>query len=152
MMTMRLGLFWSYTDCDANPFQRSRRRKCKRHWHASGRCSRSGVRIELAKANEALRGCLDALAAVPNLDEFLGQVMAAITRELRGTSSILRLRNFETNCLTVELVFQDGRVMNPAEAKYPEWFQSIPLDQRQLGLLKRPSCRDTPYRQDFTAS
>jgi signal transduction histidine kinase len=93
--------------------------------------------IELAKANEALQGCLDALAAVPNLDEFLGQVMAAITRELRGTSSILRLRNFETNSLTVELVFQDGRVMNPTEAKYPEWFQSIPLDKRQLGLLKR---------------
>ena len=34
--------------------------------------------IELAKANEALHGCLDALAAVPNLDEFLGQVMAAM--------------------------------------------------------------------------
>ncbi len=93
--------------------------------------------IELAKANETLRGCLDALAAVPNLDEFLGQVMAAITRELRGTSSILRLRNFETNCLTMDLVFQDGRVMNPVKAKYPEWYQSIPLDKRQLGLLKR---------------
>ena len=90
--------------------------------------------IELAKANEALRGCLDALAAVPDLDEFLGQVMAAITRELGAASSILRLRNFETNCLTVDLVFQDGRVMTPAEAKYPEWFQSIPLDERQLGL------------------
>jgi signal transduction histidine kinase len=95
--------------------------------------------VELAKANEALRGCLDALAAVPNLDEVLGQVMAAITRQLGGTSSTLRLRNFETNCLTVDLVFRDGRVMNPAEAKYPEWFQSIPLDQRQLGLLKRPA-------------
>jgi signal transduction histidine kinase len=95
--------------------------------------------IELAKANEALRGCLDALAAVPNLDEVLGQVMAAITRQLGGTSSTLRLRNFETNCLTVDLVFRDGRVMNPAEAKFPEWFQSIPLDQRQLGLLRRPA-------------
>jgi signal transduction histidine kinase len=94
---------------------------------------------EMAKANEALRGCLDALAAVPNLDEFLGQVMTVITRELRGTSSTLRLRNFETNCLTMDLVFQNGRVMSPAQAKYPEWFQSIPLDQRQLGLLKRPA-------------
>jgi signal transduction histidine kinase len=95
--------------------------------------------IELAKANEVLRGCLDALAAVPNLDEFLGQVVAAIARELRGTSSVLRLRDFEANCLTVDLVFQDGRVMNPAETKYPEWFRSIPLDKRQLGLLKRPA-------------
>jgi hypothetical protein len=63
--------------------------------------------------------------------------MAALTRELRGTSSTLRLRNFQTNCLTVDLVFRDGRVMTPAEAKFPKWFQSIPLDQRQLGLLKQ---------------
>jgi signal transduction histidine kinase len=95
--------------------------------------------VELAKANETLRGCLDALAAVPNLDELLGQVMAAITRELGGTSSVLQLRNFEKNCLTMDLVFQDGRVMTPAEAKYPEWFQSISLDDRQLGLLKQPA-------------
>jgi GAF domain-containing protein len=33
---------------------------------------------ELAKANEALRGCLDALASVPELDEFLGQVMGVL--------------------------------------------------------------------------
>ena len=75
---------------------------------------------ELAKANEALRGCLDALASVPELDEFLGQVMAAITRQLGAVSSTLRVRNFEQNTLTLELVFQDGRVMSPAEAKYPE--------------------------------
>ena len=42
---------------------------------------------ELAKANEALRGCLDALASVPELDDFLGQVMAAITRQLGAVSS-----------------------------------------------------------------
>jgi len=35
---------------------------------------------ELAKVHEALRGCLDALASVPELHEFLGQVMTAITR------------------------------------------------------------------------
>jgi signal transduction histidine kinase len=93
---------------------------------------------ELAKANEALRGCLDALAAVPDLDEFLGQVMACITRQLGAASSVLRLRNFETNCLTVDLVFQDDRVMAPAEAKYPERFQSIPLNEQQLGLLNQP--------------
>jgi len=31
---------------------------------------------QLAKANEALRGSLDALASVPELDEFIGQVMS----------------------------------------------------------------------------
>jgi signal transduction histidine kinase len=95
--------------------------------------------IELTKANEALRRCLDALASVPELDEFLGQMMAAITRQLGAASSVLRLRDFERNCLTVDLVFQDGRVMTPAEAKYPERLQSIPLDKRQLGLLKQPA-------------
>jgi signal transduction histidine kinase len=92
---------------------------------------------ELTKANDALRGCLDALASVPELDELLGQVMAAITRQLGAASSVLRLRNFEQNCLTVDLVFQDGRIMTPAEAKYPERFRSIPLDDRQLSQLKR---------------
>jgi signal transduction histidine kinase len=95
--------------------------------------------IELTKANEALRQCLDALASVPELDELLGQIMAAITRQLGAASAVLRLRDFEQNYLTVDLVFQDGRVMTPAEAKYPERLQSIPLDERQLGLLKQPA-------------
>src|SRR6202007_365626 len=42
---------------------------------------------ELAKANEALRGCLDALASVPELDDFLGQVVGAMTRQLGAASS-----------------------------------------------------------------
>jgi PAS domain S-box-containing protein len=84
---------------------------------------------ELAKANEALRGCLDALASVPELDEFLGQVMAAITRQLGAVSSTLRVRNFEQNTLSLELVFQDGLVMTPNEAKYPECWQTVSLEQ-----------------------
>jgi signal transduction histidine kinase len=84
---------------------------------------------ELAKANEALRGCLDALASVPELDDFLGQVMAAITRQLGAVSSTLRVRNFEQNTLPLEFVFQDGRVMTPDEAKYPERWQSVSLEQ-----------------------
>jgi signal transduction histidine kinase len=94
---------------------------------------------ELAKANEALRGCLDSLASVPELDEFLGQVMAALTRQLGAASSVLRLRNFERNALTLDLVYQDGRVMTPAEAKYPEELRTIPLDERQMNLLKKPA-------------
>jgi nitrate/nitrite-specific signal transduction histidine kinase len=95
--------------------------------------------VELTKANEALRGCLDALASVPELDEFLGQVMGAMTRQLGATSSVLRLRNFQRNVLTLDLVFQDGRVMTPAEAMYPASLQTIPLDERQLCLLKQPA-------------
>src|SRR6516162_3079452 len=74
---------------------------------------------EVCKANEALRECLDALASVPELDEFLGQVMGAMTRQLGAASSVLRIRDFEQDVLTLDLVFQGGRVMTPAEAKYP---------------------------------
>jgi two-component system, NarL family, sensor kinase len=90
---------------------------------------------ELAKANEALRGCLDVLASVPELDDFLGQVMAAITRQLGAVSSTLRVRNFEQNTLPLEIVFQDGRVMTPDEAKYPECWQSVSLEQFDPDLL-----------------
>src|ERR1700732_4870245 len=94
---------------------------------------------ELAKANEALRGCLDALASVPELDDFLGQVMAAITRQLGAVSSTLRVRNFKQNTLPLELVFQDGRVMAPEEAKYPERLQSVSLEEQRF-----PFCVDQP--------
>jgi predicted ATPase/signal transduction histidine kinase len=83
----------------------------------------------LAKANEALRRYLDALASVPELDDFLGQVMATITQQLGAVSSTLRVRNFEQNTLTLEFVFQDGQVMTPDEAKYPECWQSVSLEQ-----------------------
>jgi signal transduction histidine kinase len=94
---------------------------------------------ELGKANEALRGCLDALALVPELDEFLGQVMGALTRQLGAASSVLRMRNFEQDVLTLDQVYQEGRVMTPAEAKYPVDLQAIPVDERQLNLLKQPA-------------
>ena len=95
---------------------------------------------ELAKANEALRGCLDALASVPELDDFLGQVMAAITRQLGAVSSLLRVRNFEQNTLPVELVFQNGRVMTPDEAKFPETWRSLSLvKQRAATFLDQPT-------------
>ena len=86
---------------------------------------------ELAKANEALRECLDALSSVPEVDEFLGQVMKAITRQLGAVSSTLRRRDFEKNTMPMEYVFQDGRVMTPDEAGYPEGLQSNSLDEER---------------------
>ncbi|HYY26440.1 MAG TPA: GAF domain-containing protein [Chthoniobacterales bacterium] len=94
---------------------------------------------ELAKANEALRECLDALASVPELDEFLGQVMGAITRQLGAMSSVLRWRNQQQNCLALDFVYQDGQVMTPTEANYPKHLQSIPLDERQVRMLRKPA-------------
>ena len=95
---------------------------------------------ELAKANEALRGCLDGLASVSELDDFLGQVMAAITRQLGAVSSTLQMLNLEQNTLTLELVFQGGRVMSPAEASYPESSRSLsPDEQRVATFLDEPT-------------
>ncbi|MBV9643763.1 MAG: AAA family ATPase [Verrucomicrobia bacterium] len=88
---------------------------------------------QLARANQALRECVDALAYVPELDDFLGQVMVAITNQLGGVSSTLRLCNVDTNILSLELVFQDGRVMSPDDAKYPEPLRSFSL--ADLGFL-----------------
>ena len=95
---------------------------------------------ELAKANEAIRGCLDALASVPELDDFLGQVMTAITRQLGAVSSTLRMLNREQNTLTLELVFQNDRVMSPGEASYPESLRSLSPDgQRVATFLDQPT-------------
>jgi signal transduction histidine kinase len=94
----------------------------------------------LAKANEALRGCLDTLATAPELDDFLGQVMAVITRHLGAVASTLRVLNLEQNTLTLELLFQDGRVISPAEAKFPESWRSLAMDeQRVTTFLTQPT-------------
>jgi PAS domain S-box-containing protein len=90
---------------------------------------------ELAKANEALRECLSALASVPELDDFLGQVMAAITRQLGAVTSTLRVLNLKQNTLTLELLFQDGRVMSPTEANFPESWRFLSLDGQRAATF-----------------
>jgi signal transduction histidine kinase len=98
---------------------------------------------ELAKANEALRGCLDALASVPEVDDFLGQVLATVTRQLSASSSALFLRDDEPISLTLDLVFEDGRVTTPAEANYPAKLRFLRLSKRMLNLAQQPAivCR-----------
>ena len=93
---------------------------------------------KLTEANEALRGCLDSLASVPKVDDFLGQLIATITRQLSASSSALFLRNGDPDFLTLELAFHEDRVMTPTEANYPENFRSLRLDDRLLDLLKGP--------------
>ncbi len=94
----------------------------------------------LSEANEALRKCLDTLASVPELDDFLGQVMAVIIRQLGAVSSTLRVLNLDQNTLTMELLFQDGRVMSPAEAKFPESWLSLSLNEQHAAtFLDQPT-------------
>jgi signal transduction histidine kinase len=94
---------------------------------------------KLTEANEALRGCLDAIALVPEVDDFLGQVMAATTRQLNASSSALFLRDDESDFLILDLVFQDGRVLTPAEASFPEKLRSVRLGKRELDLAQQPA-------------
>src|SRR5580700_4314032 len=54
---------------------------------------------------------------------------------ISAVSSTLRLCNVEKNIVSLEFVFQDGRVMSPAEAGYPEVFQSWPLDDRRFSCF-----------------
>jgi signal transduction histidine kinase len=85
--------------------------------------------VQLTKANEALRECLDMLASVPELDDFLGQVMVAMTGQLGAVSCMLRVYSAEEKRPISELLFQDGRVMSPADASYPEVYRSVPLEE-----------------------
>jgi signal transduction histidine kinase len=79
---------------------------------------------------------------VADLDDFLGQMLATMTRQLGAVASTLRIRNFEQDTLPLAFVFQGGRVMAPAEAKYPECWQSVSLAQFDPDLL----CHSGPKR------
>ena len=93
---------------------------------------------DLAKANEALLSCLDALASVPELDAFIGQVMGAITRQLGAVSSNLRVLNPDRKGMRMELLFQDDSVISPGDARYPERFQSVSLEELGFRSLIEP--------------
>lgn len=91
----------------------------------------------LAKANEVLRECLEMLASAPKLDDFLGQVMMVITRQFGAVSSRLKVFSAELKRPLFDLLFQDGRVMSPEDALYPEVDRSFPL---QLGIRSSEMC------------
>ena len=90
----------------------------------------------LAKANEALRSCLDTLAEVPELDDFLGQIMTSISRYLGASFSIVRMLNSDRNRLTVELVFKDEAVISPIEAGFPEAWRSVSPSESYLAIYQ----------------
>ena len=98
---------------------------------------------QLAKANEALRGCLDALASVPELDEFLEQVMAAIARQLGARGGTLWLYDFEQNTARLELTFRNDGSVAGVESGYPEIARSVPLDEL-LATDRQYSDNDRP--------
>jgi signal transduction histidine kinase len=110
---------------EAMQFAVARERKLARRWCAT----------DLAKANEVLRSCIDALASVPELDQFVGQVMAVITGQLGAASSALAAFNCEQKTMQLELLFQNGRVISPVKADYPERFRLVRLNDEQLRVI-----------------
>ena len=98
---------------------------------------------QLTRANEVMRRCFNGLSSVADLDDFLGQMMAAMTRQLGAVASTLRMRNFEQNTLPLEFVFQDGRVMSTGEAKYPERWRSVSLEHFDANFLCHSACKET---------
>jgi signal transduction histidine kinase len=84
---------------------------------------------QLAKANAALRDSLDQLASVPQLDEFIGQVMAAITGQLGAVSSTLSLFRPDDQTMALELIYQEGRVRSLDEIGYPKHIRDITRDE-----------------------
>src|SRR5258708_11455806 len=101
----------------------------------------------MTRGNEAMRKCLDGLSSVDELDDFLGEMVATMTRQLGAISSTLRMRDFEQNTLQLQFVFQDGRLMAPGEAKYPECWQSVSLEQFDPDFLCHSADKRTKDEQ-----
>src|SRR6516165_5864566 len=83
----------------------------------------------------SLLDSLDQLASVPQLDEFIGQVMAAITGQLGAVSSTLSLFGPDDQTMALELIYQDGRVRSPAEMEYPKRVRTIKRDELAASRL-----------------
>lgn len=83
-----LGSVESKLTCDiagpARGMQTDRMLDLSRHALAM---PQKGSTAELTKANEAMRKCLDGLTSVAELDDFIGQMMAAMTRQLGACQS-----------------------------------------------------------------
>ena len=93
---------------------------------------------QLAKANAALRGLLDELASVPQLDEFIGQVMAAITGQLGAASSLLALVRPDDQTMVPELMYQDGRVKRRDKLGFSKHLSALKLDEIAPASLDQP--------------
>jgi predicted ATPase/signal transduction histidine kinase len=93
---------------------------------------------QLAKANAALRSLLDELAAVPQLDEFMGHVMAAITGQLGAASSVLALLRPDDQTMVPELMYQDGRVRRRDKLGLSKHLGALKLDEIPPASLDQP--------------
>ncbi|MEM9089913.1 MAG: GAF domain-containing protein [Cyanobacteria bacterium P01_F01_bin.53] len=84
---------------------------------------------ELAKANEAIGQTLNALTATPELDEFLGQILAKMAEPIGACKAHLFLYEESTHTLHQHVAIQNGQVYQGAAPTDPEMFRHpIPAD------------------------
>ncbi|MEO0948783.1 MAG: GAF domain-containing sensor histidine kinase, partial [Cyanobacteria bacterium J06641_5] len=84
---------------------------------------------ELARTNEAISKTLTTLAASPELDLFLGHILAEMAQKLGACKAHLFLYDRLANTLTQRVTVQDGRVYLGAAPRDPEMFaRPIPAD------------------------
>src|SRR5262249_44661757 len=60
------------------------------------------------------------------------------TRQLGAASSNLRVLDVDQKRMRIELLFQDGSVISPADAGFPERYQSSSLEELGLASLEEP--------------
>ena len=112
--------------------------------------------VELAKTNEAIAQSLTNLAANPELDPFLGTIIAEMARQLNACKVHLFLYNEPTNTRTQRVAVQDGQVYLGAAPNDPEMFNHpIPADitpgWNAIITSKRPLTYDEtqPYEEEL---
>jgi signal transduction histidine kinase len=91
---------------------------------------------ELARENQALLQTLDALAGKPELDQFLGTVIAAITEQLGAVSSSLWLFDWDAQTASLALVYQDRRVVPASESGHPQPVLELTSFPDWVGLVQ----------------
>ncbi|EDX85827.1 GAF domain protein [Synechococcus sp. PCC 7335] len=84
---------------------------------------------QLAKTNEAIAQTLTTLAASPELDQFLGTILAEMSRQLNAAKVHLFLYDQPTHTLTQRVVVQAGEMYLGVGPDDPEMFRRpIPAD------------------------
>lgn len=84
---------------------------------------------ELAKTNDAIARSLTSLAASPELDQFLGAIIAEMARQLNACKVHLFLYDEPTHTLTQRVAIQDGQIYLGIGPNDPEMFsQPVPAD------------------------
>lgn len=85
--------------------------------------------LELAKTNEAIAQSLTSLAANPELDTFLGAIIAEMARQLNACKVHLFLYDEHTHTLTQRVTVQNSQIHLGAAPNDPEIFSKpIPAD------------------------